>query len=56
MSNMELTFAKNEIEDLKRQMNHARSSVLTLLLDLKVMLEEGEYEEAIDLIKEHVGE
>ena len=56
MSSMELTFAKNEIEDLKRAGAHQKSATLNLLIDLKVMLEDGDYDEAIDLIKEYTGE
>ncbi len=53
---MELTFAKNEIESLKRAGAHQKSATLNLLIDLKVMLEDGDYEEAIDLIKEYTDE
>ena len=56
MSDMELVFAKQEIEDLKQQMNHAQSMVLNVLLDLKVMLEDGDYDEALELIKGHTDE
>ena len=50
---MELTFAKQEIEDLKRAGAHQRSATLNLLIDLKVMLEDGDYDEALTVIKEH---
>ena len=53
MSDTELVFAKQEIEDLKLQMNHVHSAMLTLLLDLKVMIEDGDYDEAIEHIKGH---
>lgn len=53
MSSMELTFAKQEIEDLKQSLSFARSATLTLLLDLQVMLEDGDYEEALEHIKGH---
>ncbi|KKK54220.1 hypothetical protein LCGC14_3086930 [marine sediment metagenome] len=54
MSSMELTFAKQEIEDLKQAGLLQRSATLTLLLDLQVMLEDGDYDEALEFIKGHV--
>ena len=53
MSDMELAFAKQRIQELEQSAAHQRSAVLTLLLDLQVMLESGEIDEALDFLKQH---
>ncbi len=50
---MELSFAKQRIDELEQQLSYTRSATLTLLLDLQVMLENGEYDEAQSFLKEH---
>ena len=51
----ELLFAKTKIAELEGQINYLRSATLTLLLDLKVMLEDGAIDEAIAHIKQHTN-
>ncbi len=53
---MELAFAKQEIEDLKRGAHLQRSATLNLLLDLEVMLKDEDFDEALKLIQGYTNE
>lgn len=41
------------VQELEQKLAYIRSATLTLLLDLQVMLESGEYEEALEFLKGH---
>ena len=45
---------KQDIEEKDKTLARIRSGMITLLLNVKVMLEDGDLDEALEFIKEHV--
>lgn len=52
----ELAFAKQEIESLKRAADMQRSSHINVLIDLQVMLQDGDHDEALEILNELLDE
>ena len=53
---MELQMLKQELLNLKAAAARQRSATLSLMMDLKSMLQEGDIDEALERINELVGE
>ena len=53
---VEISFLKQEKEDLKRQLSYLRSANIQAFTDLQVMLQEGDTDEALRYVNEILGE
>ena len=53
---IEIHFLKMEIEELKASAHQTASQTLNYFLDLKVMLEDDDVDEALDMLNELTGE
>lgn len=51
---LEAEFEKMRADELRREIGMLKSGILNVLLDLQVMIQDGEYDEALEHIKEHV--
>ena len=49
---MEIHMLKQQMEEMKNRAGTARSATLNAFLDLKVMIEEGDYDEALEMLEE----
>lgn len=52
ISVIKLAFLEQELEETKSQMHSTRSECLNHMLNVKVMLEEGSYDEALEYLVE----
>jgi len=52
---LETAFAEQRVSELERAMHIQKSMILNVLLDLQVMIEDGDYDEALEHIKEHIN-
>ena len=52
MGEMKQTFLEQKIEELERAHAMSESMHLNNYIDLKVMIDEGEYEDALDKLKD----
>jgi hypothetical protein len=52
MSRSEVGFLKARIDDMEKQLHHARTSHMNDLLNIVAFIEGGEEQEAMDYIKE----
>lgn len=50
------TMMKQEIEDLKSQMNMARSMIYAQIRNALISLEEGDEQECVDILRGLIGE
>ena len=56
MSNdLEVTFMKQRVADLESAASMQRSRTLNTLMDLRVMLQDGDYDEALEMLDVLVG-
>lgn len=52
MDDLKITMLEQKIEDFEKAAQQQKSQLLTLFLDLKVMLENEEVEEALEMLNE----
>ena len=53
---LKITMLEQQLRDMEAAANMQRSATLNTLIDLRVMLEDGDYDEALERLNELTGD